>query len=184
MYVGPCFEGDEDMEVAWKQHDVYSEALWIIVCACDRYTEFARSLLNDTDHLEWGTHDHFDHRTLQGAHDLLAAIWRWRTDFRQTAFPFVAKKSLDEVQALWLDWLRQEVAGWIDYPHRVRWVQLILANQNKPLGNIAETQLALDIIDCYWTVRWNQGLREAYEASLANHRKEIEAKTGSGQGNE
>ena len=72
----------------------------------------------------------------------------------------------------------------IDYPHRVRWVQLILANQNKPLGNIAEKQLALDIIDSYWTVRWNQGLREAYEASLSNHRKEMEAKTGGGQGNE
>ena len=184
MYVVPCFEGDEDMEVAWKQRDVYSEALWIIVCACDRYTEFARSLLNDTAHLEWGTHDRFDHRTLQHAHDLLAAVWRWRNDFRQTTFPFAAKKSLDDVQALWLDWLRQEITGWIDYPHRVRWVQLILANQNKPLGNIAEKQLALDIIDSYWTVRWNQGLREAYEASLANHRKEMEAKTGGGQGNE
>ena len=47
MYVIPLFEGDVDMEVARKQHDVYPQALEIIVWQCNRYTEFARSLLND-----------------------------------------------------------------------------------------------------------------------------------------
>ena len=35
------------------------------------------------------------------------------------------------LQTLWLGWLRHEIAGWIDYPHRVRLVQLILKNQNE-----------------------------------------------------
>ena len=68
MIVAPFFAGDVDMEVALKQHEVYGQALGIIVSKCNRYTEFARSLLNDADHPEWGTVDHFDHRTLQHAH--------------------------------------------------------------------------------------------------------------------
>ena len=82
MYVMPFFEDDVDMEVARKQHDVYSQALGIIVSQCNLYAEFARRLLDDADHPEWGTVERFDHRTLQHAHDLLAAVWRFRHDLR------------------------------------------------------------------------------------------------------
>ena len=44
-----------DTEVAKKQHDVYSQALSIIVSQCNLYAEFARRLLDDADHPEWGT---------------------------------------------------------------------------------------------------------------------------------
>ena len=129
---------------------MYGQALWIIVSKCHQYTEFARSLLNDADHSEWGTVEHFDHRVLQHGHDLLAAVWRFRNDFQQPLLPFVDKKSLDELQTLWLGWqLRHEIAGWIDYPHRVRLVQLILTNQNELPGYIAEAQLSLDIINWF-----------------------------------
>ena len=177
MYVVPLFKGDVDMEVAEKQHDVYLQALRIIVCECDRYTEFTRSLLNDADHPEWGMVDSYDHRTLQHAHDLLAAVWRFRNDFRQLWLPFVDKKSLDEAQTLWLDWLRREIIGWIDYPHRVRWVQLILTNQNKLPGYIAESQLSLDIINWFTDVPWNQQFREAYEATLAERQGKVETES-------
>ena len=70
-----------------------------------------------------------------------------------------------------LDWLRNEIASWFDYPERVRWVQLILTNQNKPLGYIAEAQLALNIINGFSDVPWNQGLSEAHEADLAEYGK-------------
>ena len=177
MWVGPCFDGDVDMEVAKKQNDVYGQALWIIVRQCNLYAEFARRVLDDADHSEWGTVESFDHRTLQGAHDLLAAVWRFRNDFQQPLLPFVDKKSLDELQTLWLGWLRHEIAGWIDYPHRVRLVQLILTNQNELPGYIAEAQLSLDIINWFTEVPWKQTLREASEASLSEHRKELGAET-------
>ena len=164
------FKGDVDMEVAWKQHDVYHQALEIIASKCNRYTEFARSLLADADHSEWGTVDGFDHRTLQHARDLLAAVWRFRNDFRQAGLPFVEKHSLDEVQTHWLDWLRHEIDGWIEYPHRARLVQLILTNQNELLGHIAEAQLSLDIINWVTDVPWDQKWRKAYEATLAECR--------------
>ena len=177
MWVVPRFDGDVDMELAKKQHDVYGQALGIIVRQCNQYAEFARRVLDDADHSEWGTVESFDHRTLQGAHDLLAAVWRFRNDFRQPELPFEDKNSLDEAQKLWLDGLRNEIATWIDYPERVRWVQLILTNQNKPLGYIVEAQLALNIINGFSDVPWDQELREAYEASLAEHRKQLKAET-------
>ena len=171
MWVAPLFDDDVDMEVAWKQHDVYSDALWTIVSQCNRYTEFARRLLDDVDHTEWIAVDSFDHRTLQHAHDLLAAVWRFRNNLRQSEL-FADTDSVNEVQTLWLDWLRREVAEWIDYPDRVRLVQVILANQNSPLGYIAESELAINIIDGFPRVPWDRRLREASEATLAKYREE------------
>ena len=177
MWVVPRFDGDVDMELAKKQHDVYGQALGIIVRQCNLYAEFARRVLDDADHPEWGTVESFDHRTLQEAHDLLAAVWRFRNDIRQTGMPFVDGHSLDEVQELWLDWLRNEIDRWFEYPERVRWVQLILTNQNKPSGYVAEAQLALNIINGFSDVPWGQRLLEIHEAALAEHRKQLEAET-------
>lgn len=172
MIVTSLFQNDLDMEVAWMQHDVYSEALAIIVSQCNRYTEFARRVLDDVDLPVWVAVDRFDHRTLQNcAHDFLAAVWRFRNDLRQLELPFVPKDFESEVQGLWLDWLRREVASWIHHPDRVRWVRVILANQNMPLGYMAECRLALSILDGSPDVPWDPQWRKAYEASLAKHRK-------------
>ena len=73
MIVVPLFEGDDDCEMAWKQHDVYGDALAIIVSTCNRHARFACAVLNDADHPDWGTVECFDHLTIQAAHDFLAA---------------------------------------------------------------------------------------------------------------
>ena len=177
MWVVPCFDGDVDMEVARKQHDVYSQALGIIVSKCNLYAGFARRLLDDSGHPEWGTVESFDHRTLQHVHDLLAAVWRFRNDFRQPGLAFADEDSLDEVQTIWLDWLRHEITEWIYYPDRVRLVQLILTNQNALLGYMAESQLSLNIMNEFTDVPWEQKLRQASEASLAEHLGKLEAET-------
>ena len=52
------FADDEDIEAQREQHDVYDEALSIIVSACNRHTNFARSLLEDSRHTTWGTINH------------------------------------------------------------------------------------------------------------------------------
>ena len=141
MWVFTCFDGDYDEEVAWKQHDVYRDALGIIVQTCNLFALRARALLDDTDHPDWGTVGTFDHRTLQRAHDLLAAVWRFRYDARQFELsvdprhpcwvrPLVDREApvkshdlLAEVPARWLGWLREEVDGWLHSPHLVRSVQ-------------------------------------------------------------
>ena len=166
MIVGSYFEGD-DKEVAWKQHDVYGVALATIVSTCNLHTNRARALLNSSEHPEWGETKCHDHRTLQCAHDLLAAAWRSRNEFRQTSLLPGENRTLDDVHLLWLDWLRNEIAGWSTLPHLVRSVQLILTNQNEQLGYEAESQLCIDIIDRFPDVPWERRVRDAFEADLS-----------------
>ena len=166
MIVGCFFEGDTDDEVALKQHDVYHRALRIILETCNQHARFARAVLSDTNHPEWGTVEEFDHRTIQDAHDLLAAAWRFEHDMRQPELPFKPKNSLVTAEVLWLDWLRQETARWSTAPRIVRSVQIILTNQNKAIGYTAESQLCLDILAKFADVPWQRGLRETHEANL------------------
>ena len=185
MLLGAYFDGDDDAEVALKQHDVYGVALGIIVRTCNLFALRARALLADTDHPDWGTVDEFDHRTLQGAHDLLAAVWRFRHDARQfelfvedrhrglscplmdSGTPCELHDPLAEVPRRWLDWLRDEVEGWLDLPHIVRSVQLVLAHQNEPAGYVAESQLSMDLLARFEDVPWRPEFRAAIVADLA-----------------
>ena len=142
MIIGSYFEGDENTELASKQHDVYDNTIGIITSTCNRFARFSIAVLNDTGHRNWGQVETFDHRTLQGAHDLLAAAWRFVNDSRQESLAFP--------EALWLEWLRAETSAWIDHLQLVHSVQLILANQNKPAGYLAESHLALGIMDRFY----------------------------------
>lgn len=185
MIVASFFEGDDDYEVAQKQHDVYGDALGVVVSTCNRHTRLARALLNDQAHPVWGTVERFDHRTLQGAHDLLAAAWRFRHDSKQLELPIKVPDPrfglplvespiephdpLDEIHLRWLRWLREEVEGWVESPSLVRSVQLILANQNERVGDAAETQLCVDILCRFEDVPWSANLRAAYEEDLAKN---------------
>ena len=166
MIVAPKFDGDEGMDTAWRQHDVYGEALRIIVTTCNKHARFARRLLDDERHPEWGVVDGFDHRTLQNAHDLLAAAWRFEN--QQLELRFGPEGPLDSIERTWLEWLRNEIAGWIDAPRAARCVQLILTHQNQPVGYAAEAQLSLDILDRFPEVPWRAGLREVHETDLTN----------------
>ena len=170
MVVAPLFDDDVDMEVAWVQHHVYPAAVSIVVSQCNAYAAFAQRLLDDADHRDWGTVRSYDHSTLQDAHDLLAAAWRFRRhDLRQPRLPLedLDKDAPGTVQRLWRDWLSRETAGWIDYPDHVRLVQLILTNQNELPGHIAEWQLSLAIISRFDDVPWYEEKRKACEANLA-----------------
>lgn len=184
MLIRAYFDGDDDAEVALKQHDVCGVALGIIVRTCNLFALRARALLADTDHPDWGTVDKFGHRTLQGAHDLLAAVWRFRHDAKQFQLfvevrhprwgrplidpgtPVRPHDPLAQVPARWLNWLCEEVEGWMYLPHLVRSVQLVLANQNEPAGYVAESKLSIDLLDRFEDVPWRPDLRAAIEEDL------------------
>ena len=83
--------------------------------------------------------------------------------------PFRASDNAVPAAELWLDWLRTEVQGWIDRPEWVRSVQLILTNQNKPIGYVEECRLNLGIIDRFTFVPWSDGLRNVVAKSLTMH---------------
>lgn len=167
MIVGSYFDGDDNKDLALTQHNVYGQALGIVVSTCNRYAAFAKSLLEDAGHTDWGGIEAFDHRVVQACHDLLAAAWRFREDSPQSKLPFEDPEHSSSSDR-WLDWLRNEVAGWIDQPHLVRSVQLILTNQNQSIGNMAESRLCLDILRRFPDVPWEATLRDAFARDLAN----------------
>ena len=171
VIVATRFDGDDDMHIQWLQHDVYGQALAIIADTCQRYEHFARAVLGD-DQGGWEPIRSFDHRTLQHAHDILAAAWRFKhvLRLRQMKLP-VDRKNEGEPAFInhWLTWLQEEVDSWIAAPYRVRLVVKILANQNEPAGYKAETDLSWDLLMGYYDVPWEQSLINAVESALESH---------------
>ena len=169
MIVAHYFDGDDDEEVAQLQQDVYGEALGIMVARCNEHARFARGVLNDTRHHDWGTVYTFEHHTLQNAHTVLAAAWRFRNDHRQPELPYEPGNPLERVQRHWLDWLNQEVADWTTQPNLIRLVQLILTNQNDVPGFTARAQLGLELLGRFSDVPWNEEWYKRHRKVLAAH---------------
>ena len=163
MIVAPRFAGDDGISLAKAQHDVYGDALAILIEECNRFARFAKTLLDDTEHDDWGRIEsgNCDHRTLQAAHDLLAAAWRYGVP--QPILPLAKTTNDPSIETRWLNWLRRELSRWIEYPHLVRSVHLILTNQNNQAGYAAESRLCLDIMERFGWIPWNNELRKAHK---------------------
>jgi hypothetical protein len=126
-----------------------------------RYASFARKVFRDEAHKDWGRVDGCDHRTIQWAHDLLAAAWRFQNDFRQQTLPLDSvHDSKVDIEGLWLAWLRREVDSWIDEPQLVRSVMIILTNQNQTIGDTAETSLSRSLVIRFAEVPWRKEIEE------------------------
>lgn len=171
MIVAPQFQGD-DMALAEMQHDVYADALSIIVRRCKRFARMAIAILGgDSKHPQWDDAPRFDHRTLQFAHDLLAAAWRYETNPPQSSLPLPQDRPKREYEAdtpdgRWLQWLDAEVASWLhveagpwdEGQQKIRFVLEILANQGKPAGDEAGAGLAQLIYRRFRHVPWDKVL--------------------------
>ena len=154
MLVYRRFDGD-DVDLAWNQHAVYWEALGIIVGRCNALTRFAIRLLEDTAHSEWGTASSSDHRCLQGAHDILAAAWRYEVlPPLQRRLPLTPDMAEEPTAERWLEWLAAETNRWDGEPALVRCVQVILANENEPLGYEAESRLEGLLTEWFCHIPW------------------------------
>ena len=163
MIVSKQFPGDSK-EVASAQHEVYYEALAIIVKKCNQYAIFARRVILSEKFQTWGSVDSFDHRTLQFQHDLLATVWRYTTQASQLRLD--CNEDERSIQLRWLDWLAAEVNSWIERPEWVRFVQIILENQNTPVGQKTETILSLEIMNYFSEVPWKEEMKLAFISEL------------------
>lgn len=158
MIIAPKFDGDDDLTAMDMQHDCYGQALGILIVQCNRLTRFARILLSDEAFPNWGKIERCDHRTLQEAHDQLAAAWRFLARDGQASLPFDGSDPWPPpCQEDWLAWLTNEVLSWIEAPELVRAVQVILHNQNTDPGYEAEEDLTFRLFtrfrDIPWTIR-------------------------------
>lgn len=160
MIIGPHYHGDDDREMIVLQHDVYHKALGIIVEECRRFYVLANALAGVKEELPTCENLQVDHRTLQNAHDILAAVWRYKTNCIQLKLPLVdsAGQQLPETKILtmndWLMWLTSEVKSWADSPWLVRFVWTIIENQNTKPGYDAEESLTEGLYERFRDVPW------------------------------
>lgn len=166
-----CFAGDEDIEAARMQEESYSDAVGVIVDACNSLTRFAKRLLEDSTHPDWGEISRFDRHAFRRPHAMLAAAWRHRNDLLQLDLPLENPKRLyfnPSLRGRWIWWLREEVAGWTDTPSLIESVQIILTQPNQAPAYVAESSMSLRLYDRFSDVPWRRGLWEAI--SLCNDR--------------
>jgi hypothetical protein len=144
MIIARVFDGDNDHLTKHVQHDLYDAALTDIAFVCrDAYLRAARVIGAEDDKITLAIAriELFDHRTLQAAHDHLAAYWRSLTGRTHPMLPglFDAVAVGEE----WRRWLRREVGNWwVDFPELIRFVCGVLANQNTETGYLAEARVA------------------------------------------
>lgn len=143
MIVGTYFDGDNDDALKWQQHVRYRDAVGIIAHAWREYFKNAAIMLGQD---AVALPERFDHRTLQAAHDYLAAWWRWKHDRRDPYFEGMEPVTVDD----WLLWLGHEVKAWpIQAPHTIQLVVGVLLSQNTDVGYAAEDALQDELRCCY-----------------------------------
>ncbi|MGB3408800.1 MAG: hypothetical protein WBA67_15050 [Jannaschia sp.] len=179
MICAPAFDDDDADDLRTVQEDVYGTALRVIVTLCNSASGRFRPDPEETRPTDWGKVERFDHRTLQNAHDLLAAAWRYRRKI--TLAPDRSFWPSQPPSSNWLSWLQAEIGAWQEQPHLVRGVLRILSHQNVKKGYAAEARLALDIMARFDRVPWHDRKRDAHERSLARLRAEVVAGLGEQQ---
>lgn len=153
MIVSDRFNCD-DMALPWAQHDVHGDALGIILGGCRSHFVNACRIVADEAALDRWHPDksNVDHRTMQDAHDLLAAAWRFRVRPPQPSL--LELESDPSEMGAWLQWLRTEVAGWNAHPDLVRLVLTIVTDQNADAGYAAEDELTSLLRARFCVVPW------------------------------
>jgi hypothetical protein len=82
----------------------------------------------------------FDHRTIQHAHDLIAAWWRFRSGLRYPRIPGLGPTP-EQLKHDWFMWLTDELKELCKEPRYVRCVVQAAAYGNMELGYKAEDEL-------------------------------------------
>jgi len=165
MIIGTLFDGDDDNQTKDVQKKVYGEALTIIVGGCREHVRAAEAILLTRN--IWAeaflTKSAFDHRTLQWAHDILAAAWRFRSGAIYPSFSFDGDGAHQaQTSEAWLGWLRSEVDRWPRFhPSLIRSVAAAVVNSNTERGEAAEDSLLLQLLDVYENVPWRKLLWRA-----------------------
>ena len=151
MIVGASF-ADDSTAIGWILHDVYGDALMVIRQECREITLIAAAVLGVTPPQGAKTIKPIDHRTLQVAHDIIAAAWRYRANAAQVSLAFDGQKA--DIATDWLNWLRSEVRSWQTNPELIRLILGVVENQNNTRGYAAEDALTVMLFRRYADVPW------------------------------
>lgn len=165
MIISTFFNSDDDDPTKNVQHDIYGQALWVIVGGCRSHVRAAEAILGTEASwvLTFIHVETFDHRLIQMPHDLLAAVWRFRTGRIHPVLPFEEPETWRRTtEGAWLDWLRNEIDRWGDFhPCLIRATAQALAIEMP--GWYEADSLSLQLLDIYSDVPWTEDLRQAFD---------------------
>lgn len=161
MIICDQYEGD-NLDLARKQHDVYFEALGIIIRGCRAHYCSACTILGvRVWQSEWPEEQPIDHRIVQDAHDLLAAVWRHRVSPPDPMLLGGTTDAVPSAQKEWLKWLRCTVDQWNERPEIVRVFVRIFLEQNTDARLASERELTVLLRNRYQDIRWKRTLPES-----------------------
>ena len=144
MIVGDSFAGDTNVKLMWIQHDLYRElVVYLFTQARERYSAAVRLVGVNTElRLRVATVEGFDHRVLQGAHDKIAAYYRFAHDPRgQMPLPFDGLPYEEYLIGRWCSFFSQEVRRLVEIDEVSIAIITAVAYENTPRGYQAEDLL-------------------------------------------
>ena len=163
MIIGNFFNGDDNYDLKIIQHDVYKDSIGLMISVCNSFSKCATPPADLPNPERWGCIDRCDHRTIQFAHDLLAAAYRFKYVFRPDELKSTQGKFHDK---RWRNWLFSELLSWNKSPHLIGHFLTIMTNQNEPDGYAAESRLCIAILDRFPEIPWDPDFRSAFKKDL------------------
>jgi hypothetical protein len=157
MIIGNFFDGDEHESLKIVQQEVYHQSIGLMIQLCNRSSKHVVPPPDLPYRESWGFIDSCDHRTIQLAHDLLAAAYRFKHVFRPDELKSIYGKYHDQ---RWRNWLFSELLSWKKSPRLIEEFLIIMNNQNEPNGCQAEARLCFEILERFPEIPWDPNLRE------------------------
>lgn len=156
MIDGGRYAGD-DKELMKLQFDHYWDALRVLsrtVAKC--YFNACTISGLPVPETGWPLAEGVDHRTIQTAHDIIAAAWRHHVSPPEPGYDFESDLST-ECRDLWswLNWLSAEIRTWaLERPDLIVLFVCVLQNQNNEAGYQAEETLCGYLRGHYSHIEW------------------------------
>jgi hypothetical protein len=149
MWVGREFDGDDNKTLKDIQFKMYNPVKMARKCR-DVYMRSCEILsLTDVLYQKISGLTEIDHRTLQTAHDQIAAFFRF--SFRELYMPLIECNSeyRNMLTEKWQTFYENETSEIADVPKINQTVIQILAHQNQEIGTYAETVLSYHLNNRY-----------------------------------
>jgi hypothetical protein len=152
MMVGAEFPGDSNEVLMDVQHALYGEmVVRLFTAPRDRYLVAAALLRVENDFSDrLRSMKGFDHRTLQGAHDVIATFFRFsRDDGGQLQLGETDSEYLERWKSAWREFFQLEVSSLVGDDEFVRAICNAAVYANEESGTAAERWLDRFLRDRY-----------------------------------
>jgi hypothetical protein len=160
MIVASMFEGDDNTHLMWLQHDAYDDALGIIIANAHTLHSFAmrytKSRLVEFPQT-------YDHRRLQGAHDIWAAQYRYYKGDTQIPLPLNGETQPDAFDkaavANWREWLKKTCRDLVHDPYMVRLICNLLMQPDSERAVDWEAHLNFLLVQPHDSIPWKAHIK-------------------------